>query len=117
MGEPTPEIVVLERREGGSIYEVSQSSEQRLWDKIVDYSEGKRISFTWYPGLAENQATLVTVTFALTDANKTDVTLVHEGWEVRGAEAESMCENYVTGWKDIIEERFRSFVDVHYGPS
>lgn len=113
MGEPAPDTVVIERREDGDIFEVSQSGERRLWGKVLDYVEGKRLSFTWHPGLAVTQATRVSVAFESTDHNKTVVTLVHEGWEARGADASSMRETYHTGWQTIIQERFVMFVHAH----
>lgn len=111
LGEPAPDTVVLERFEGGKIYEISQSGEHRLWGVILDYEDGKRLTFSWYPGLIEDEATRVSVTFDATDNDKTMVTLVHSGWEARGESAVDMRQNYVTGWDDIIQSRFANYVN------
>ena len=110
LGEAPPSHVVVEPDEGGRIYEVSQNGEARLWGRIKDYEPGKAISFTWHPGLDGTMATFVSVRFQETDANRTAVTLVHDGWDARGDDAERVRENYVTGWSDIIRRRFAEYV-------
>lgn len=110
LGDPAPDTVVMERHEGGRIFEVSPNGEQRLWGEFLEFDDGAKLSFSWYPGLDKALATIVTVCFEGTDDGKTVVTLTHDGWEARGADAASMRENYVSGWKDIIKNRFVSFV-------
>lgn len=110
LGQPAPETVVIERYEGGRIFETSTQGEQFIWGIVLEYVEGKRIAFSWHPGLSEAEATKVTVEFEVTDAGCTVVTLVHTGWEARGEKADEMRGNYQTGWADIIQNRFSSFV-------
>ncbi|MEP1765220.1 MAG: SRPBCC domain-containing protein [Sulfitobacter sp.] len=111
LGEPVPEQVVIERHEGGRIFEVSPAGEHRLWGVIHEFNDGKKLSFSWHPGMDEALATRVTVAFQAVDNRKTLVTLRHEGWNDRGAEATMIRENYVSGWKNIIDVRFRKFVE------
>ena len=111
LGEPAPDTVVIERYEGGKIFEISASGEHRVWGTILDYQEGKRIAFSWHPGLPENEATTVSVEFEAVDDGKTVVTLIHSGWEARGERAAETRENYVTGWNDIIQTRFTGFTN------
>lgn len=111
LGEPVPDTVVIERHEGGAIFEVSTTGERRIWGTILDYEEGKRIAFTWHPGLPEAEATNVSVAFDLMDDGHTLVTLVHSGWDARGEKAATIRTNYVTGWTDIIETRFAGFAN------
>lgn len=111
LGEPVPDTVVMERYEGGKIYEISKTGEHRVWGVILDYEEGKHIAFTWYPGLSETEATTVSVEFETTDDGNTVVTLIHQGWEARGEQAAATRSNYVTGWADIVQSRFTNFVN------
>lgn len=111
LGEPAPESVVIERHEGGKIFEISTKGEHRVWGTILDYQEGRRVAFSWHPGSPENEATTVTVDFELADDGKTIVTLVHDGWEARGDKATEIRGNYLTGWADIIQNRFTDFAN------
>ncbi|MEO9652021.1 MAG: SRPBCC domain-containing protein [Roseobacter sp.] len=111
LGEPVPELVVIERHEGGRIFEVSPAGENRLWGVIHEFKDGTMLSFSWHPGMDQALATRVTVGFEAIDNRKTLVTLIHKGWNARSDEATTIRENYVSGWKDIIAVRFRKFVE------
>ena len=106
LGEPTPETVVIERFEGGKVFEVAVSGQHRIWGTILDYEEGKRVAFSWHPGSPENEATAVSVEFEPTDDGNTLVTLVHTGWEIRGDQAAAIRSNYLKGWTDILQNQF-----------
>ncbi|MFQ6550292.1 SRPBCC domain-containing protein [Aestuariibius sp. 2305UL40-4] len=109
LGEPVPEIVVIERHEGGQVFEISAKGERRAWGTILAYEEGKHISFSWHPGLSEAEATTVSVEFESADDGSTVITLVHTGWEARGDQAVEMRGNYLSGWADIMQNRFTGF--------
>ncbi|MEL6690539.1 MAG: SRPBCC domain-containing protein [Pseudomonadota bacterium] len=111
LGEAAPEIVVFEGHEGGKIYEVSERGEHRVWGTVLKYQAGRHVSFSWHPGLPESEATTVSVDFEPTDDGATLVTLVHTGWEARGDGAAAIRENYVSGWADIIQNRFTAFTN------
>jgi len=111
LGEPAPDTVVIERHEGGKIFEISTNGEHRIWGNITDYQEGRRVAFTWYPGLSASEATAVSVNFDPADDGTTIVTLVHNGWETRGDKAAEIRANYLTGWTDIIQNRFTAFTN------
>ncbi|WP_421979189.1 SRPBCC domain-containing protein [Roseibium sp.] len=111
LGEPAPDTVVIERYEGGKIFEISAKGDQRIWGTILDYQEGKYVAFSWHPGSTENEATKVSVEFELADDGNTLVTLVHSGWEVRGDKAADIRGNYQAGWTDIIQSRFTNFTN------
>ncbi len=113
LGEPAPDTVVIERYEGGQIFEISKTGENRIWGIIIDYEEGRRVAFRWYPGLSEAEATTVSVEFEATDDGKTVVTLIHDGWEARGDQAAEIRKNYVEGWAEIIDGRFRNFINAN----
>lgn len=116
LGEPAPETVILEEREGGRIYEISPAGVERLWGEIITWKDGERLEFTWHPGKSETLKTLVKVTFTATDTNGTVVTLVHSGWQVLGAEAEEIRKNYVSGWASNLTQHFMPFAETAAGP-
>lgn len=109
LGEAPPETVVVEAREGGRIFEDSDTGTERLWGRITAYEPGRALAFTWHPGLDEALSTHVTVRFEPTDTGATAVTLIHDGWAVRGENAEQVRTNYVNGWQDILANRFAAF--------
>jgi hypothetical protein len=68
---------------------------------VTTWEPAARLAFSWYPGLPSSQATHVEITFRHT-VEGTEVTLVHDGWEARGAEWEPMRDSYDSGWDYVL---------------
>ena len=86
---------------GGRAYEVTTDGVEHEWGRITAWEPAARIAFTWHPGLPVSQSTHVEITFR-TSAEGTEVTLVHDGWEARGADWQEMRDNYDTGWDHVL---------------
>lgn len=93
--------VRIDGRVGGSLREVTGDGVEHEWGVITIYEPGARIQFTWYPGLPEEAGTNVDVRFDATGSG-TRVTLVHSGWEARGDDAQTVRDNYESGWDLVL---------------
>jgi len=92
---------VVEAGVGGRIYEVSQDGAEHDWARIVEWDVPSRIAMDWHPGIPVSQSTHLEITFRQT-AEGTEVTLIHDGWEARGADAARMRESYDSGWDVVL---------------
>jgi hypothetical protein len=88
---------------GGRVYEMSKDGVEHDWARILEWEEPNRLAMDWYPGIPAAQSTHLEITFRQT-AEGTEVTLIHDGWEARGADAKKMWQNYQTGW-DLVLRR------------
>lgn len=93
--------VRIDGRVGGLITEVTRDGVEHRWGVISTYQPGERIQFSWHPGTPEAASTQVDVRFDATDSG-TRVTLLHTGWEARGSDAQSIRDNYESGWDDVL---------------
>ena len=86
---------------GGRVYEVTRDGAEHDWARITDWEPGRRIVLDWHAGVPVSQATHVEITFRQT-AEGTEMTLVHDGWEARGADAVEMRKSYESGWDLVL---------------
>ena len=93
--------VVFEPREGGEVYEVSESGERGHWATVLEWDPPARLVLAWNILNAEAEPTEVEVRF-LPEGGGTRVELEHRGWE-RVAEAGiEKRDNYDTGWDFVL---------------
>jgi len=92
--------VAMEPRLGGEIVERSTSGETAPWGTITTWEPGRRLAFTWYPGLSLDEATDVEVRFT-PSARGTVVELEHSGWE-RRREPVAKRAQYEQGWTPVL---------------
>jgi hypothetical protein len=93
--------VLIDGRVGGSLREVTHDGVEHEWGVITIYEPGARIQFAWHPGLPEEASTNVDVRFDATGSGAR-VTLVHSGWEARGDDAQTVRDNYESGWDLVL---------------
>lgn len=93
--------VQLEPRVGGRIIEVTPDGDQHEWGRITEWEDGRRVTFSWYPGQTSELATQVEVSFRPTSEG-TEMILIHTGWEVRGEDAAEIREGYENGWETVL---------------
>lgn len=101
VGEAQSVTVRIESTVGGKILETTADGVDHEWGTVTAYEKGSRIEFTWYPGLPEDQQTLVDVKFRET-AGGSEMILVHTGWESRGDDARTVRGNYDKGWDHVL---------------
>ena len=95
------DVVVLEGRLGGRLYERTPEGEEHLWGTIVDWEPPHRIVYSWHPGRGEETAQEVVVTFGA-DLDGTRVDIRHSGWEKLGDRLEEVVASYDEGWDKVI---------------
>lgn len=93
--------VRIEARVGGSIIETTQEGDEHEWGQVTSWEQGRRLEFTWYPGMTSDQATQVEVRFREVGKGS-EMILIHTGWEVRGDDAAEVRASYVTGWDLVL---------------
>ena len=95
---------------GGAVYETMHDGTRAAWGEILEYTDGRKIAMTWYPGNNANNATRVDVAFEALSDDLTRVTLTHSGWEIWGDAAQHKRENYNSGWDIVFGTHFAQAV-------
>jgi uncharacterized protein YndB with AHSA1/START domain len=101
VGGDDAQTCYFEGRAGGRIYEVMSDGREAEWGRVVTWEPYDRVVFTWYPGRTPVSAQEVTVTFSDFPGG-TRVELVHVGWEIRGADAQTDRDGYDMGWDFVL---------------
>ncbi|MBX6331269.1 MAG: SRPBCC domain-containing protein [Gemmatimonadaceae bacterium] len=106
--------VVLEARVGGRWYERGTDGSECEWARVLACEPPSRLLLDWH---IAGQPTELEVTFAAPAPRRTDVTIVHRGFEAFGAGAERTRASHETSWEDLLE-RFAAEVarEVHARP-
>lgn len=99
-----PDKIEFGRAVGETITETTPDGARFEWGRITGYDRGRRLSYSWYVGREEADATLVDVTFTPVEAG-TRVDLTHSGFERYGETAHATQTDYVTGW-DLVLGRY-----------
>jgi DNA-binding transcriptional ArsR family regulator len=86
---------------GGRVYEVTRDGVEHDWARITGWEPGQRIVLDWHAGVPVSHATHVEITFRQT-ADGTEMTLIHDGWDARGADAAEMRKSYDSGWDLVL---------------
>ncbi len=100
-----PPTVVLEPREGGSIFELTETGTRLEWGTVTAIEQDRFIRMQWH--LGRPVETVVEVTFEKVAPDQTRVILTHSGWEaleVAGATVERA--SYDQGWDMIFAHTF-----------
>lgn len=96
-----PEEVRVEPFEGGRILEKRHDGETAEWGRITIWVPGQRLTCTWHPGRSADEATRLDIRFTA-DAIGCRIDLIHDGFDVLGAQATSMQANYTRGWDHVL---------------
>ena len=86
---------------GGRMYEVTRDGDQHEWGLVLQWEQGRRVVLDWYPGLSIAETTRLELSF-LPMGDRTEVTLIHDGWEARGEEALQRRAEYDSGWGVVL---------------
>ena len=94
--------VVWEEREGGEVYEVSNSGERSHWATVLEWEPPSRLVLAWNI-LDRGDVTEVEVRF-LAAHGRTRVELEHRGWENVELDAPTKRGDYDVGWDFVLGE-------------
>ncbi len=103
VGEDQAVSVRFEARVGGRIVETTADGVEHEWGRVTSWEKGRGIEFSWYPGLPEDQQTVVEVRFREVSGGS-EMILIHSGWEARGDDGLSVRDNYDSGWDYVLEK-------------
>jgi len=96
------ETVVVEPRQGGEVYELSDTGERAHWATVTAWEPPHRVTLSWHVNPESPAPTEIEVTFAAQDG-KTLVTLEHRNWELLGPELGTAGRSsYATGWDPVL---------------
>jgi uncharacterized protein YndB with AHSA1/START domain len=102
--------VVLQPREGGRWYERSVDGKECDWGVVLVWQPSAHLSLSWQIGIGfvpepdPGRASRVDVTFAIADAQRVTVTVIHSELERHGDGWEAMAEGVSgeRGWRGIL---------------
>jgi uncharacterized protein YndB with AHSA1/START domain len=96
----TVKDVVFEEREGGEVYELTESGEKGHWATVLAWEPPHRLVLAWEvsPSVIGTQ---VEIRF-LPEEARTRVELEHRGWEHVAAEAPAKRDDYAEGWGFVL---------------
>lgn len=108
-GESSKEVIV-DKRMGGKIVEYSKSGDTNVWGEVLAWEPPTLFVMTWHPANSDKLATKLTVQFKKLSEAKTQVSILHEGWENRGDQADVVRGQYNFGWASVLE-LFKAFAE------
>jgi hypothetical protein len=93
-----------EPRVGGRVFERGADGREEVWGKVLVWDEPRRVAFSWHPGMPEESATEVDVTFTSLGGS-TRVALEHRNWERLGERAEVVRGLFESesGWPGVLQ--------------
>jgi uncharacterized protein YndB with AHSA1/START domain len=104
------ETCVIEPWIGGRVFERSRSGKEHDWGSVIAWDPPKRLSFAWDPsGATDSGSQIVDVEFEA-DADGTQVTLIHTGWEAPGVAVCTPGADYSNLWPVVLKDFFCEFV-------
>ena len=92
--------VVFEEREGGEVYELSETGEKAHWADVLAWEPPSRVVLDWKVN-PDRPSTELELRFAAEDGG-TRVDLEHRGWERLGEEGPEAREGYNGGWVVVL---------------
>ena len=105
------QAVTIEAKQGGAVYQTMPNGARADWGKVLQIEPGEQITMSWHPGTNADTPTQVSVTFQDMMEGRTRVTLEHSGWDIWGARANEMRNNYAAGWDKVLGEHYAGAFD------
>jgi hypothetical protein len=99
-GEKVKEVH-FEQREGGEVYEVSDTGERGHWATVLTWEPPGRLVLAWNILEREPVATELEIRF-LPEGESTRVELEHRGWDALAEEGAEKRASYDTGWDFVL---------------
>jgi hypothetical protein len=93
--------IVFEQREGGEVFEISETGQKGHWATVVSWEPPGRLVLAWNILERDAVATELEVRF-LPEGERTRVELEHRGWEAIEDAATEKRDSYDTGWDHVL---------------
>jgi uncharacterized protein YndB with AHSA1/START domain len=99
--------IILEAREGGAIFELSDTGIRLEWGTVTAIEQDRYVKMQWH--LGRPVETIVEIVFEAIAPEQTRVVLTHSGWEaLEAAGATVERASYDRGWDMILSQSFSS---------
>lgn len=106
-----PELtVVIEPHIGGRIYERTSAGVEYDWGEVTAWQPPHVFAYLWHLAQNRSDATDVEVRFRGED-EKTNVTIVHSGWERLGSRGPELRGRNRHGWAGVVPNFERACLD------
>lgn len=89
------------KHKGGEIIETDEAGTAHIWGTIIAFDPGVYVAFTWHPGRAPHEATIVEMRFQQTQSG-TKCDLTHGGFDILGPTADAVSTSYLHGWDTVL---------------
>jgi uncharacterized protein YndB with AHSA1/START domain len=96
-----PDLVALEPRLGGRIYERGRDGAEHEWGEVTLWDPPTRLSYQWHLRRDRADATEVEIAFRAHDSG-TRVEIEHRGWERLGTDADLWRTRNQAGWSTLL---------------
>ena len=100
--------VKIEQDYDGRIVETESDGTEHVWGTITVWDPHDDLAVSWYVG-PDRTPTSITLTFVENDEGRTEVTLVHSGWDDLGTEGVEKRSNYEIGWDQIFVQGYAKY--------
>ncbi|WP_342076170.1 SRPBCC domain-containing protein [Yoonia sp. SS1-5] len=97
----TPPNLRFPKEKGAPIIEEGDDGTIHVWGRLIAYDPGRYLAFSWFPGGAEADATIVQVSFNA-DGDGTQVDLTHGDLDSLGPLADAVSTSYLRDWGLIL---------------
>ena len=96
-----PDLVALEPRLGGRIYERGPDGSEHDWGEVTTWEPPRRLGYLWHLMRDRADATEVEIAFRAHETG-TRVEIEHRGWERLGADADVWRTRNHAGWSTLL---------------
>jgi hypothetical protein len=93
--------LVFEQRQGGELYEISDSGERCHWARVTAWEPAARLVLDWHVDPDAPAPTEIEVRFT-PEGDATRVELRHRHWERLGELGQERRDRYETGWDPVL---------------
>lgn len=97
-----PAEVVLERHQGGRIYERTAEGVSYEWGEVTVWEPPRRLAYLWHLGRERADVTQVEIHFVDEGGERTRIEIEHSGWERLGDMADAWRDRNRTGWDTLL---------------
>lgn len=97
-----PDLVVLEARGGGRIYERTRDGVEHDWGEVTVWEPPTRLGYLWHLRRDRADATEVEIRFVERGMAATRVEIEHRGWERLGAGGQDWRDRNRAGWETLL---------------
>ena len=94
--------IIIEPRSGGLVYETARDGSRHVWGRVLDWQPPAQFAYSYRP-FGDERFTEVHVSFDALSPVRTEVRVLHLGWEAHGPLGMQRAASYLGGWERKLE--------------